>query len=105
MISMAFSRTSISVAALTGLLALLLWGTQRTTSRGNVRNSGLFGGRHHRRGRTVWLAGQTATVDDAGKSLAGDLDGQVRRFSRISTARSKRRAASSSDMVQMNRIH
>jgi 2-iminobutanoate/2-iminopropanoate deaminase len=26
-------------------------------------------------GRMVWLAGQTATVDDTGKSLASDLDG------------------------------
>jgi 2-iminobutanoate/2-iminopropanoate deaminase len=28
-------------------------------------------------GRTIWLAGQTGTVDASGKSLAGDLDGQV----------------------------
>jgi 2-iminobutanoate/2-iminopropanoate deaminase len=29
-------------------------------------------------GRTVWLAGQVGFVDDAGKSLAGDFDAQVR---------------------------
>jgi 2-iminobutanoate/2-iminopropanoate deaminase len=29
-------------------------------------------------GRTVWLAGQVAPADAAGKSLAGDFDGQVR---------------------------
>jgi 2-iminobutanoate/2-iminopropanoate deaminase len=29
-------------------------------------------------GRTVWLAGQTAAADSAGRSLAGDFDGQVR---------------------------
>ncbi|MBV8735877.1 MAG: RidA family protein [Alphaproteobacteria bacterium] len=29
-------------------------------------------------GKTVWLAGQTAPADGAGKSLAGDFDGQVR---------------------------
>ncbi len=29
-------------------------------------------------GRTIWLAGQTGAVDASGKSLAGDLDGQVR---------------------------
>ena len=29
-------------------------------------------------GRTVWLAGHTAAVDAAGKSLAGDFDAQVR---------------------------
>ncbi len=31
-------------------------------------------------GRIVWLAGQTATVDDNGRSLAGDLEGQVRQL-------------------------
>src|SRR6266576_961257 len=31
-------------------------------------------------GRTVWLGGQIATVDDTGKSLAGDFDGQVRQI-------------------------
>ena len=35
-------------------------------------------------GRTVWLAGQTAPADGAGKSLAGDFDGQVREvFARL----------------------
>jgi 2-iminobutanoate/2-iminopropanoate deaminase len=35
-------------------------------------------------GRVVWLAGQTAGADAAGKSLAGDFDGQVREvFSRL----------------------
>ena len=29
-------------------------------------------------GKTVWLGGQIATVDDAGRSLAGDFEGQVR---------------------------
>jgi enamine deaminase RidA (YjgF/YER057c/UK114 family) len=29
-------------------------------------------------GRTVWLAGMTGAVDQAGKSLAGDFDAQVR---------------------------
>ena len=29
-------------------------------------------------GRTVWLAGQVAGEDSAGRSLAGDFDGQVR---------------------------
>jgi 2-iminobutanoate/2-iminopropanoate deaminase len=29
-------------------------------------------------GSTVWLAGQVAPADTAGKSLAGDFDGQVR---------------------------
>jgi 2-iminobutanoate/2-iminopropanoate deaminase len=29
-------------------------------------------------GRTVWLAGQVGAADAAGRSLAGDFDGQVR---------------------------
>ena len=31
-------------------------------------------------GKIVWLAGQLAVVDDSGRSLAGDLDGQVRQI-------------------------
>ena len=29
-------------------------------------------------GRTIWLAGQTASEDGAGRSLVGDFDGQTR---------------------------
>jgi 2-iminobutanoate/2-iminopropanoate deaminase len=31
-------------------------------------------------GRIVWLAGQTGTVDESGKSLAGDFEGQARQI-------------------------
>jgi 2-iminobutanoate/2-iminopropanoate deaminase len=31
-------------------------------------------------GRTIWLAGQTAIEDAAGKSLVGDFDGQTRQI-------------------------
>ena len=35
-------------------------------------------------GRIIWLAGQVGAADSAGKSLAGDFDGQVREiFSRL----------------------
>ena len=35
-------------------------------------------------GRTIWLAGQVAVEDAAGRSLAGDFDGQVREvFARL----------------------
>ena len=35
-------------------------------------------------GRSIWLAGQVASEDASGKSLAGDFDGQVREvFSRL----------------------
>ena len=46
-------------------------------------------------GKTVWLGGQTATVDDSGKSLAGDLDGQVRQIFKLINATLERPAASS----------
>ena len=29
-------------------------------------------------GKTVWLAGQTATIDEAGKDIAGNFDAQAR---------------------------
>jgi enamine deaminase RidA (YjgF/YER057c/UK114 family) len=31
-------------------------------------------------GKTIWLAGQVGAADAAGRSLAGDFDGQVRRY-------------------------
>ena len=34
-------------------------------------------------GRMVWLAGQVAIADPAGRSLAGDFDGQVREVFRL----------------------
>src|SRR4051794_39783558 len=35
-------------------------------------------------GRTIWLAGKVAAEDGAGRSLAGDFDGQVREiFARL----------------------
>jgi 2-iminobutanoate/2-iminopropanoate deaminase len=35
-------------------------------------------------GKVIWLAGQTAAEDGAGRSLAGDFDGQVREvFARL----------------------
>jgi len=52
-------------------------------------------------GRMVWLAGQTATVDDTGKSLASDLHGQIRQLFK-NLDRSLRKAGGKlSDMVQM----
>ena len=37
-------------------------------------------------GKIVWLAGQLAVVDDSGKSLVGDLDGQVRQIFKLINA-------------------
>jgi 2-iminobutanoate/2-iminopropanoate deaminase len=52
-------------------------------------------------GKTVWLAGQMATVDDEGKSLANDLDGQVRQVFRLLDATLEKAGGKLADMVQM----
>ena len=52
-------------------------------------------------GKTVWLAGQMATVDDTGKSLANDLDGQVRQVFRLLDATLEKAGGKLGDMVQM----
>ncbi|MBV8109906.1 MAG: RidA family protein [Hyphomicrobiales bacterium] len=52
-------------------------------------------------GKTVWLAGQLAIVDDTGKSLAGDLDGQVRQIFKGINATLEKAGGKLSDMVQM----
>ena len=52
-------------------------------------------------GRTIWLAGQVATEDGAGRSLAGDFDGQVREiFARLGRTLAEANA-SLADMVTM----
>ncbi len=52
-------------------------------------------------GKMVWLAGQTATVDDAGKSLASDFDGQVRQLFKNLDRTLQKAGGKLSDMVQM----
>ena len=52
-------------------------------------------------GKTVWLAGQTATADDSGKSLAGDFEGQVRQIFKLLNATLQKAGGKLSDMVQM----
>ena len=52
-------------------------------------------------GKTVWLAGQTATADDSGKSLAGDFEGQVRQIFKLLNATLEKAGGKLSDMVQM----
>ena len=49
----------------------------------------------------MWLAGQTATVDDSGKSLASDFDGQVRQVFKLLGATIEKAGGKLSDMVQM----
>ena len=52
-------------------------------------------------GKIVWLAGVLAVVDESGKSLAGDLDGQVRQIFKLLNATLEKAGGKLSDMVQM----
>src|SRR5947208_4880008 len=52
-------------------------------------------------GKIVWLAGQIAVVDDSGKSLAGDLEGQVRQIFKLLNATLEKAGGKLSDVVQM----
>jgi 2-iminobutanoate/2-iminopropanoate deaminase len=51
--------------------------------------------------KTIWLAGHTGAVDDAGKSLAGDFDAQVRQTFRNLEKTLAQAGAKLSDMVTM----
>jgi 2-iminobutanoate/2-iminopropanoate deaminase len=51
--------------------------------------------------KTIWLAGHTGAVDDAGKSLAGDFDAQVRQTFRNIEKTLAEAGAKLSDMVTM----
>jgi 2-iminobutanoate/2-iminopropanoate deaminase len=52
-------------------------------------------------GKTVWLAGRTATVDDSGKSLASEFEGQARQIFKLLNATLEKTGGKLSDMVQM----
>ena len=52
-------------------------------------------------GRTVWLAGQVALADAAGKLLAGDFDGLVREIFRLLGVTLAEAGGSLADMVTM----
>ena len=102
MTSTAFSRISISIAA-----ALLLFGFSTKL----YAQQYIKGERPQQRGyslavitdggKTVWLGGQIATVDDTGKSLAGDFEGQVRQIFKLIDATLQKAGGKLSNMVQM----
>ena len=52
-------------------------------------------------GRIVWLAGQTGTADDSGKSLAGDFEGQARQIFKAFDATLQKAGGKLADLVQM----
>ncbi len=52
-------------------------------------------------GRTIWLAGQVAIEDAAGRSLVGDFDGQTREIFALLGKTLAEAGASLADMVTM----
>lgn len=100
------TRLRISIGIAAGSLCLMLSSTLHAQGRVYIK-----GDRPQQRGysqavvteggKTVWLAGQIATVDDSGKSLAGDFEGQVRQIFKLLDATLKRAGGKLSDMVQM----
>jgi 2-iminobutanoate/2-iminopropanoate deaminase len=52
-------------------------------------------------GRIVWLAGQTGTVDDSGKSLANDFEAQARQIFKGFDAVLRKTGGTLADLVQM----
>jgi 2-iminobutanoate/2-iminopropanoate deaminase len=102
MIAVAFWRGSIGIAALTGLLAFSAVGHARDYLKGErPQQRGYSEAVITEGGRTIWLAGQTATVDDAGKSLAGDFEGQVRQLFKNLDRTLQKAGGRLSNMVQM----
>jgi 2-iminobutanoate/2-iminopropanoate deaminase len=51
--------------------------------------------------RIVWLAGQTGAVDDSGKSLASDFEGEVRQLFKNLDRTLEKAGGKLGDMVQM----
>jgi 2-iminobutanoate/2-iminopropanoate deaminase len=99
---MAFSRTSIKVAAFTSLLVVSTVGYAKDYIKGErPQQRGYSEAVITEGGRTVWLAGQTATVDDTGRSLASDLEGQVRQLFKNLDRTLQKAGGKLSDMVQM----
>lgn len=52
-------------------------------------------------GRTIWLAGQTATVDESGKDISGNLDAQARTIFALMDRTLKRAGGSLANLVTM----
>jgi enamine deaminase RidA (YjgF/YER057c/UK114 family) len=96
-------RTNFTwVVALTGLLAFSAGGHARDYLKGErPLQRGYSEAVITEGGKMVWLAGQVATVDDAGKSLASDFDGQVRQLFKNLDHTLQKAGGKLSDMVQM----
>ena len=102
MTSTAFSRISIGIAAATLLLSFDTTLHAKQFIKGDrPQQRGYSLAVVTEGGRIVWLAGQTATADDSGKSLAGDFEGQVRQIFKLLNATLQKAGGKLSDMVQM----
>jgi len=96
------STISLGAVALTGLLAFSAAGQARDYLKGErPQQRGYSEAVITQGGRTIWLAGQTATVDDAGRSLAADFEGQVRQLFKNLDRTLQTAGGKLSDMVQM----
>ena len=100
--SSTFSRTLTSIAAVTALIALCAAANSNEYLKGDrPQQRGYSEAVITEGGKTVWLAGQIALVDDNGKSLAGDLEGQVRQLFKNLDRTLQKAGGKLSDMVQM----
>jgi len=102
MTSTACSRTSIGIAAATLCFSLSTTLDAQVFIKGErPQQRGYSLAVITEGGKTVWLGGQIATVDDSGKSLAGDFEGQVRQIFKLLSATLAKAGGKLSDMVQM----
>ena len=100
--SSTFSRTLTSIAAVTALIALCAAANSNEYLKDDrPQQRGYSEAVITEGGKTVWLAGQIALVDDNGKSLAGDLEGQVRQLFKNLDRTLQKAGGKLSDMVQM----
>jgi enamine deaminase RidA (YjgF/YER057c/UK114 family) len=97
-----FLRTAIAAAALLGLGASFTAASGKEYLKGErPQQRGYSEAVITEGGRTVWLAGQTATVDDTGKSLAGDFEAQARQLFKNLDRTLQKAGGKLGDMVQM----
>ena len=102
MTSTVFSRISIGIAAAIVLLGFSMTAHAQQYVKGErPQQRGYSLAVITEGGKTVWLGGQIATVDDAGKSLAGDFEGQVRQIFRLIDRTLQKAGGKLSNMVQM----
>jgi 2-iminobutanoate/2-iminopropanoate deaminase len=102
MISTIYSRVSIGVAATAMFCAFSFAVLAKDYIKGErPQQRGYSEAVITEGGRTVWLAGQTATTDDSGKSLAGDFEGQARQIFKNLNRTLEKAGGKLADMVQM----